>query len=218
MMDALTITALARAGHKGLPADAAAVLLVELEGLTDGVEEQVPFVESILTEAGASEIRTARNAVERDQLWRARKGALGALGQIRPNYYLQDGVIPRTRLLEVLREVAAVSARYELPIANVFHAGDGNLHPCIVFDGRVAGEVEKVVRAGADILRKCVDVGGTLSGEHGIGLEKQPYLPWVMSEEDIRAQRSLKRAFDPDDRLNPGKIFPAHPSERPAAA
>ena len=218
MMDALTITALARAGHKGLPADAAAVLLVELEGLKEGVDEQVPFVESILTESGASEIRTARNAQERDQLWKARKGALGALGQIKPNYYLQDGVIPRTRLLEVLREVAIVSERYGLPIANVFHAGDGNLHPCIVFDGRVAGEVEKVVRAGGDILRKCVDVGGTLSGEHGVGLEKQPYLPWVMSEADIQAQRSLKRAFDPDDRLNPGKIFPAVPGRQPAAA
>jgi glycolate oxidase len=217
MMDALTITALARAGHKGLPSDAGAVLLVELEGLSEGVDEQVPYVETILNEAGASEIRTARSAQERDQLWKARKGALGALGQIKPNYYLQDGVIPRTRLLEVLREVAIVSERYELPIANVFHAGDGNLHPCIVFDGRVAGEVEKVVRAGADILRKCVDVGGTLSGEHGVGLEKQPYLHWVMSAADIRTQRSLKRAFDPDDRLNPGKIFPSNSVTQPAA-
>lgn len=218
MMDALTISALMRAGHKGLPADAAAVLLVELEGLQEGVDEQVPFVEAILTDAGASDIRTARNAQERDQLWKARKGALGALGQIKPNYYLQDGVIPRTRLLEVLREVSIVSERYGLPIANVFHAGDGNLHPCIVFDGRIAGEVEKVVRAGADILRKCVDVGGTLSGEHGVGLEKQPYLPWVMSEADIRAQRSLKRAFDPKDQLNPGKIFPPDPVAHPSAA
>ncbi len=218
MMDALTISALLRAGHKGLPSDAAAVLLVELEGLREGVDEQVPYVESILTASGASEIRTARDVTERDQLWKARKGALGALGQIKPNYYLQDGVIPRTRLLEVLREVAVVSERYGLPIANVFHAGDGNLHPCIVFDGRVAGEVEKVVRAGGDILRKCVDVGGTLSGEHGVGLEKQPYLPWVMSEADIRAQRCLKRAFDPDERLNPGKIFPPAPRTRPEAA
>ena len=114
--------------------------------------------------------------------------------------------------------MAIVSERYGLPIANVFHAGDGNLHPCIVFDGRVAGEVEKVVRAGADILRKCVDVGGTLTGEHGVGLEKQPYLPWVMSEADIRAQRSLKRAFDPKYQLNPGKIFPPDPIARPSSA
>jgi glycolate oxidase len=218
MMDALTITALTRAGHKGLPADAAAVLLVELEGLVEGVDELVPVVEAILTEAGASEIRTARNSQERDQLWKARKGALGALGQIKPNYYLQDGVIPRTRLLEVLREVAVVSERYGLPIANVFHAGDGNLHPCIVFDGRIAGEVEKVVRAGGDILRKCVDVGGTLSGEHGVGLEKQPYLPWVMAPSDIRAQQALKRAFDPEKLLNPGKIFPSDPDVQPDAA
>ncbi len=218
MMDALTITALARAGHRGLPPDAAAVLLVELEGLREGVEEQIPHVEGILLESGATEIRTARNGQERDQLWKARKGALGALGQIKPNYYLQDGVIPRTRLLEVLREVAVVSERYGLPIANVFHAGDGNLHPCIIFDGRVPGEVEKVVRAGADILRKCVEVGGTLSGEHGVGLEKQPYLPWVMSDADMSAQLGLKRAFDPDGRLNPGKIFPESRVPRPVAA
>jgi glycolate oxidase len=208
MMDALTIQALTRAGHTGLPADAAAVLLVEVEGLREGVDELVPHVESLLLSAGATEIRTARTGDERDRLWKARKGALGALGQIKPNYVLQDGVIPRTRLLEVLRTVAEVSEKYNLPIANVFHAGDGNLHPCIIFDARVPGEVEKVIAAGGDILRKCVDVGGTLSGEHGIGLEKQAYLTWVMSHQDISAQHSLKYAFDPDVRLNPGKIFP----------
>lgn len=208
MMDALTIQALTRAGHTGLPADAAAVLLVEVEGVREGVDELVPHVESLLLTAGASEIRTARTADERNRLWKARKGALGALGQIKPNYVLQDGVIPRTRLLEVLRTVAEVSERYNLPIANVFHAGDGNLHPCIIFDARVPGEVEKVIAAGGDILRKCVDVGGTLSGEHGIGLEKQAYLTWVMSDLDISAQHALKYAFDPDVRLNPGKIFP----------
>ncbi|RLT55580.1 MAG: FAD-binding protein [Chloroflexi bacterium] len=208
MMDALTIQALTRAGHTGLPADAAAVLLVEVEGLREGVDELVPHVESLLLGAGATEIRTARTGDERDRLWKARKGALGALGQIKPNYVLQDGVIPRTRLLEVLRTVAEVSEKYNLPIANVFHAGDGNLHPCIIFDARVPGEVEKVIAAGGDILRKCVDVGGTLSGEHGIGLEKQAYLTWVMSHQDISAQHSLKYAFDPDVRLNPGKIFP----------
>lgn len=168
----------------------------------------MPHVESLLLGAGATEIRTARTGDERDRLWKARKGALGALGQIKPNYVLQDGVIPRTRLLEVLRTVAEVSEKYNLPIANVFHAGDGNLHPCIIFDARVPGEVEKVIAAGGDILRKCVDVGGTLSGEHGIGLEKQAYLTWVMSHQDISAQHSLKYAFDPDIRLNPGKIFP----------
>jgi glycolate oxidase len=208
MMDRLTIQALQRAGHKGLPSEAQAVLLVELEGMAEGLAEQVGAVQALLLECGASEIRAAQTADERDRLWKARKGALGALGQIKPNYYLQDGVIPRSRLLEVLRTVSEVSERYGLPIANVFHAGDGNLHPCIVFDQRVHGETDKVVAAGADILRKCVELGGTLSGEHGIGLEKQAYLPWVFSPVDMAAMRAAHRAFDPEDRLNPGKIFP----------
>jgi len=208
MMDALTIQALLRAGHTGLPPTAQAVLLVEVEGLREGVAETVAAVQRICLEQGATEVRTAQTAGERERLWKARKGALGALGQLKPNYYLQDGVIPRTRLLEVLRVVSEVSARYDLPIANVFHAGDGNLHPCIVFDQRVPGELDKVVAAGADILKKCIEVGGTLSGEHGIGLEKQAYMPWIFSEADFRAMRRVKHVFDPDGRLNPGKIFP----------
>ncbi|CAA9288591.1 MAG: Glycolate dehydrogenase, subunit GlcD [uncultured Chloroflexi bacterium] len=208
MMDGLTIEALRRAGHQGLPEDAQAVLLVELEGLQEGLDELVTQVEGICTQNGAREIRTAKNAEERDRLWKARKGALGALGQIKPNYYLQDGVIPRTRLIEVLRTVDEVSRKYDIPIANVFHAGDGNLHPCLVFDQRIPGDTQKVVAAGADILRKCVEVGGTLSGEHGVGLEKQAYMSWVFSEQDFDAMHRLKRAFDPDERLNPGKIFP----------
>ena len=208
MMDRLTIEALVRAGHKGLPTGAGAVLLVELEGLQEGLDELVAPVQEICLRCGATEIRTAQTKDERERLWKARKGALGALGQIKPNYYLQDGVIPRTRLMEVLRTVAEVSERYGLPIANVFHAGDGNLHPCIVFDQRVPGETQKVVAAGADILKKCVELGGTLSGEHGVGLEKQAYMPWVFSAADFDAMRRAKRAFDPQDRLNPGKIFP----------
>ena len=208
MMDRLTIEALQRAGHKGLPSGAAAVLLVELEGLHEGLAEQVTAVQDTCFRCGATEVRTAENADERDRLWKARKGALGALGQIKPNYYLQDGVIPRTRLMEVLRTVAEVSERYQLPIANVFHAGDGNLHPCIVFDQRVPGETDKVVAAGADILKKCVELGGTLSGEHGIGLEKQAYMPWIFTEADLEAMWRAKLAFDPDRRLNPGKVFP----------
>ena len=217
MMDGLTIEALRRAGHKGLPSDAQAVLLVEVEGLKEGLVELVDQVERICVQEGAREIRTARSSEERDQLWKARKGALGALGQIKPNYYLQDGVIPRTRLLEVLRTVTEVSERYDIPIANVFHAGDGNLHPCLVFDQRVPGDTAKVVAAGADILRKCVEVGGTLSGEHGVGLEKQAYMSWVFTPEDFEAMHRIKRAFDPDGSLNPGKIFPT-PDQVEAAA
>jgi glycolate oxidase len=220
MMDGLTIQALVRAGHQGLPVDAKAVLLVELEGLEETVEELLPVVQQLCLDRGAREIRAARTAEERERLWKARKGALGALGQIKPNYYLQDGVIPRTRLMEVLRTVQEVSERYGLPIANVFHAGDGNLHPCIVFDLRDPDETRKVIDAGAEILRKCVEVGGTLSGEHGIGLEKQAYMPWVFSQADFEAMRRAKRAFDPDGRLNPGKIFPKDlpaPAARPPA-
>jgi len=208
MMDGLTIKALQLAGHKGLPEGAAAVLLVELEGLAETVAEQLPKVQEICLDCGASEIRAAQSAEERDRLWKARKGALGALGQLKPNYYLQDGVIPRTRLMEVLRTVAEVSERYRLPIANVFHAGDGNLHPCIVFDQRHPDETDRVVKAGADILKKCVELGGTLSGEHGIGLEKQAYMSWIFSPADFEAMHAAKRAFDPEGRLNPGKIFP----------
>ncbi|MDQ3699981.1 MAG: FAD-binding protein, partial [Chloroflexota bacterium] len=208
MMDGLTIEALQKAGHKGLPSGAQAVLLVELEGMPEGLSESTAAVQDILNKCGAAEIRTAETADERDRLWKARKGALGALGQIKPNYYLQDGVIPRSRLLDILRTVTEVSERYGLPIANVFHAGDGNIHPCIVFDQRVPGETEKVVAAGGDILRKCVELGGTLSGEHGVGLEKQAYMTWIFSPADLDAMRAAKRAFDPQGRLNPGKIFP----------
>ena len=210
MMDGLTIKALQLAGHKGLPEGAAAVLLVELEGLDETVAELLPQVQDICLDCGATEIRAAQTAEERERLWKARKGALGALGQLKPNYYLQDGVIPRTRLMEVLRTVAEVSQRYDLPIANVFHAGDGNLHPCIVFDQRHPDETDRVVKAGADILKKCVELGGTLSGEHGIGLEKQAYMSWIFAPADFEAMRAAKRAFDPEDRLNPGKIFPKH--------
>ena len=209
MMDGLTIEALRRAGHQGLPENAQAVLIVELEGLRDGQEQLVSEVEGICRAHGAKEIRTAATQDERDRIWKARKGALGALGQIKPNYYLQDGVIPRTRLLEVLRTVAEVSDRYDIPIANVFHAGDGNLHPCLIFDQRTPGATDRVVQAGADILRKCVQVGGTLSGEHGVGLEKQAYMSWVFTAADFDAMRRLKLAFDPNERLNPGKIFPS---------
>ena len=216
MMDALTIQALQRAGHPGLPADAGAVLLIELEGLDEGMAELSTVVDGICTRHHARDIHVATTAEERTSLWKARKGALGALGQLAPNYYLQDGVVPRTLLPEVLQTVQAASEKYDLPIANVAHAGDGNLHPCIVFDERIPGQTEKVIAAGADILWKCVQVGGTLSGEHGVGLEKQAYMSWLFGPADFAAMRRLKRAFDPDGRLNPGKVFPTE--EQMAAA
>ena len=218
MMDALTISALQMAGHEGLPADAGAVLLIELEGLAEGVAELAEVVDGICREHNARDVHLAATVEERTNLWKARKGALGALGQIAPTYYLQDGVIPRTLLPEVLQTVQVASKNYDLPIANVAHAGDGNLHPCIMFDERIPGETEKVIAVGAEILRKCVEVGGTLSGEHGVGLEKQAYMSWLFGPADFTAMRRLKRAFDPDGCLNPGKVFPTEKQIAAAAA
>lgn len=218
LMDSLTIKALQMAGHVGLPVDADAVLLIELEGLDEGVSELAEVVEGICRKHEAHDVQRAATEEERTNLWKARKGALGALGQIAPNYYLQDGVIPRTLLPELLQMIEVASKKYDLPIANVAHAGDGNLHPCIMFDERIPGETEKVIAVGAEILRKCVDVGGTLSGEHGVGLEKQAYMSWLFGPADFDAMQRLKRTFDPEGRLNPGKVFPTKKQIAAAAA
>jgi glycolate oxidase len=183
------------------------VLLVELEGLAGALPEETGRVLEVLLEAGAAEVRTATAAGERARLWAGRKGALGAFGNLAPNYYIQDGVVPRSRMVEVLQRIQALAAQEALLIANVFHAGDGNLHPTILYDARQPGLTERVVEAGAAILRYCVDAGGTLSGEHGVGLEKQAYLDWVLGPADQAAQLAVKRAFDPLARLNPGKPF-----------
>jgi len=153
-------------------------------------------------------VRFAERPEDRERLWAGRKGALGAFGSIAPNYYILDGVVPRTRLPEVLRRVGAVAESYGFPVANIFHAGDGNLHPCILFDDRVAGAAPRVLEAGAEIMRLCVDVGGALSGEHGIGIEKQDFMAWVFSEEDLAAMAMLRPAFGAPATFNPGKVFP----------
>ena len=181
------------------------MLLVELEGLTEEVADLGLEAETILSRAGASEVRWAESAEERDRLWSARKSALGALGSLAPNYYLVDGVVPRTRLAEVLRRVSEISSHYGMPIANVFHAGDGNIHPCILFDERKPGDVERVMEVGGEILKACVEMGGTLSGEHGIGLEKKAYMPLVFSGEDMDVMQRVRDAFAPKGRFNPGK-------------
>ncbi|HEX2171193.1 MAG TPA: FAD-linked oxidase C-terminal domain-containing protein, partial [Dehalococcoidia bacterium] len=209
MMDRTTIKAVEPAVRAGYPADAEAVLLVEVEGFPDTVADQVATIQAVCHECGAREVRTAQSPDERERLWSGRKGAFGALGRLAPNYYIQDGVVPRTKLPQVLEEVRAVAERYGLTIANVFHAGDGNLHPCILFDARRPGETEKVIAAGGDILRACVDAGGTITGEHGVGMEKQDYLPWIFSEEDQAAMLRLRRAFNPTGNFNPGKVFPS---------
>jgi glycolate oxidase subunit GlcD len=206
-VDATTIGALRGGGFRDYPASAEAVLLVELEGLAEQTAEDAARVQAILLESGAAEVRCAATAAERARLWAGRKGALGAFGRLAPNYYIQDGVVPRSRLVDVLAQIQAIGRREGLLIANVFHAGDGNLHPTILYDARAPGLTERVVAAGAEILRCCVAAGGTLSGEHGVGLEKQAYLNWVFGPADQAAQRALKQVFDPALLLNPGKPF-----------
>ncbi len=226
MMDRITIDACEPVYHPGYPADAEAVLIVEIDGLTEAVDEQSELVEKICTDNGASELRAADDPAKRADLWATRKGAIGAFGTIAPSYYLVDGVVPRTKLQEVMRQVKAVGDELGLTIGNVFHAGDGNLHPCILFNERNRDEVLKVIQAGERILEICVEYGGALSGEHGIGIEKQAYMPLVFTDDDMDAMKGLREAFlNPDhgadtadasetsatpisERFNPGKIFP----------
>ena len=217
MIDSLSIEAVQNVTDLGYPEDAGAVLLIELEGLREEVDEISVEVEAALWETGASQVKVAEAEEERTALWAGRKGALGALGSLAPNYYLIDGVVPRTQLAQVLRQVAQVGDKYGIAIANVFHAGDGNLHPCLLFDERQPGTLEKIVAAGAEVLEICVNAGGTLTGEHGVGLEKKAQMPLVFTDEDMAAMRLVRDAFAPANRLNPGKIFPGGPSHKPAA-
>jgi glycolate oxidase len=215
MIDALSIKAVQSVTDAGYPADAGAVLLVELEGLKEEVEDVTYEVESALWDTGATEVRVAEDPGDRDKLWVGRKTAFGAFGTIAPNYYLVDGVVPRTRLTQVLRKVSEISQKYGITIANVFHAGDGNLHPCMLFNEREPGATERAMRAAAEMMEYCVAVGGTLSGEHGIGLEKKEYMPLVFNQADMERMIKVRDAFAPRNRLNPGKIFPDGVSYQP---
>ena len=208
MMDQLTIEAVEKGKPVGYPRDAAAVLLIELEGVREHTERAARLAEEICSRNGARQVRRAQSEAERQLLWKGRKEAFGALGALAPNYYVQDGVVPRSRLPEIMREVAEIGSRYRLRIANVFHAGDGNLHPNILFDMRVPGELDRVIEAGAAIVKACVAAGGSLTGEHGIGLEKKAYIGLMFSAEDLEAMARVRRAFDPEGRFNPAKIFP----------
>jgi glycolate oxidase len=208
MLDRNTIQAVEPFVHAGYPLDAEAVLLIEVEGLRNVLSRAAGMMEAICRQHGAVDVRAARSDAERDALWLGRKAAFGTLGRIAINYYLHDAVVPRSRLPEVLRRVQAIARREGLTVANVFHAGDGNLHPIIIFDARVRGETERVIRAGEEMLRLCVEAGGTISGEHGIGFEKNNYMPWIYSDADLGAMRRVKETFDPEGRLNPWKMFP----------
>ena len=208
MLDRNSIQVVEPFVHAGYPLDAEAVLLIEVEGLRPVMSRAAGIVETICRAHGASEVRAAKSDAERDALWLGRKAAFGTFGRIAINYYLHDAVVPRSRLPEVLRQVQAIAQRERLTVANVFHAGDGNLHPIIIFDARVQGETERVIRAGEEMLRLCVDTGGTISGEHGIGFEKNNYMPWIYTEADLGAMRRVKDTLDPEGRLNPWKMFP----------
>ena len=208
MMDQVTIGAVEAAYKAGYPTDAGAVLLVEVDGIEESTSELAESIHRILDQNEALSVRRAADPAERELLWAGRKGAIGALGRIKPNYYLHDGVVPRTRLPQVLHRVSEIGREFDLPVANVFHAGDGNLHPNILFDMREKGVLDRVEEAGEAMLRTVVDNGGTLSGEHGIGIEKNAFMPWIYSPEDLAAMRRVKHVLDPEGRLNPGKIFP----------
>jgi glycolate oxidase subunit GlcD len=192
----------------GLPVDAQAVLLVELDGLEAGIDEDAEKVESLLLDHGARSVRRAADENERKKLWAARKGAFGAVGRLSPDIMIQDAVVPRSRLPEVLADTYRISAQYHLKLANVFHAGDGNLHPLICFDLRQGDDLERVRQAGREIMETCVRAGGSITGEHGVGLDKSGYLPLIFSDDDMDAMLRVREAFDPSGLCNPGKIIP----------
>jgi glycolate oxidase len=209
LIDQTTLRAVEAYIHAGFPLDAAAVLLIEVDGLVEDVEPQAARVLEACRAAGVRDARLARDDAERAKFWKGRKQAFGAFGRLAPNAYLHDGVIPRTKLPEVLDAIAAVSARHGLIIANVFHAGDGNLHPTVLYDERDPTAMPRVLAASAEILELVIAMGGTLSGEHGIGLEKIAYMGSLFTEGDLDEMRRLRALFDPRELCNPGKVIPA---------
>ena len=208
LLDGWTLRTVEEATHAGYPMDSGAVLLIELEGMREVVEEQALAVATVCTQVGARELRRAKDEKERELLWSGRKNAFGAIGRISPSYYVQDGVIPRTRIPDTLRHIAAVGRKYDLTIGNIFHAGDGNLHPLILFDTRDAAQTERTLAAGREILEYCVSVGGSITGEHGVGMEKMEMMSFMFTDDDIDTMTSLRNAFNPRSTLNPQKIFP----------
>ena len=208
MMDARITRAVEDYVGAGYPRDAEAVLLVELEGLPAGVAEQSDAVDRIARDRGAASVRVAADDAERALLWKGRKSAFGAIARIAPDYYLHDAVVPRTRLLDVLRRVYEIADAHDIIVMNVFHAGDGNLHPLLVFDRREPGVWERVYAAGTAIMETCLDAGGVLTGEHGVGVEKRDLMPRQFSPDDLDAQARLRDAFDPDGTANPEKVLP----------
>lgn len=209
MMDQTILEAVEDAFQFGFPKDADAVLIIELDGIEAGIDDQLERVLEICRRNRSREIRQAADEAERELLWKSRKRAFGAVGRLSPNYVTQDGVVPRTRLPEILRIIYATGEKYGLKVANVFHAGDGNIHPLILFDEKDEDKVQAVLKASDDILNACIDLGGSVTGEHGIGIEKVKHLARMYSEDDLSVMLDVRSAFDPETRCNPGKLFPS---------
>jgi len=208
IMDNMMIRAVEESMHAGYPLDAEAVLIIELDGLSDGMEEQAQRILEICRKNGVVSTRRAKDAAERADLWAGRRGAFGAVARLAPSYLVCDGTVPRTKLPAALSAVKKVGQKYNLAVGNVFHAGDGNLHPLILFDDRNKEEMERVHRAGMEILKICAELGGTISGEHGIGTEKLEGMPLVFRDSDLEMMQNLKTAIDPKGVCNPGKVIP----------
>ncbi|MBI3877425.1 MAG: FAD-binding protein [Verrucomicrobia bacterium] len=208
MMDQLITQAVEAAYHFGFPLDAGAVLIVELDGLSAGLDRQTERVIEICRKNRARDVRVAQSEAERAELWKCRKRAFGAIGRLSPSFLTQDGVVPRSKLPEIMRFIRATSERCGLRIPNVFHAGDGNIHPLVLFDERDPDQVRRAVHAGEEILEKCIQLGGSVTGEHGIGVEKMDMMARQFTADDLDAMRALRRVFDPESRCNPHKMFP----------
>jgi glycolate oxidase len=208
MLDGEMLRMVEMATGAGYPLDAAAVLLIELEGLVEAVEEQTIQIQAVCNRCGAREFRVAKTADERELLWKGRKNAFGAVGRVSSSYYVQDGVVPRTQVAPTLRFIAEVSRRHNLQISNIFHAGDGNLHPIILFNARLPEELERAKAAGEDILKYCISVGGSITGEHGVGMEKNELMGVLFSADSLDYMGRFKALFDPAQMLNPGKVLP----------
>ncbi len=208
MLDGWTLRAVEAFAHAGFPLDSAAVLLIEVEGLREAVAAQAADIEAACKKCRAREVRVAKDERERDLLWKGRKNAFGAVGRLSPSYYVQDGVIPRTRLPETLRYIDSVAKKYGLQAGNIFHAGDGNLHPLLPFDWRIPEEFERVVKAANEIMAFCISVGGSITGEHGVGMEKNELMSLQFSAADLALMQRVRDAFNPEGLLNPLKLFP----------
>ncbi|TBL68470.1 FAD-linked oxidase C-terminal domain-containing protein [Paenibacillus thalictri] len=209
MMDKIAIEGVESGNYPvGYPRDLGAVLIVEVDGIEEGLQDQIDHIIAVCQRNRVREVRQADDAQERARWWANRKTAFGAMGTISPDYLVQDGVIPRSKLPEVLAKVGEISAKYKLRIANVFHAGDGNLHPLILFDSRVPGETERAVAAGSEVLKVCADVGGSITGEHGVGIEKMEDMRFIFNEREIQVQTDIRDVFNPHSLCNPDKLFP----------